>query len=122
MSQQLDLVLTRGHDGKQPLRATTEVELGIERRRLMIETRKGTHGLHSRAWVVQWSECGRHFTHVMGIGGEGDFARTLAHQPGARGTETAIRAMHAQSLAQLDTLRAQALAHYAPKPELSAIA
>jgi len=54
MSQpHVDVVLSRGHDGKQPLSARSEIPLGIERRYLVIDTRKGTHGLCSRARVVQ---------------------------------------------------------------------
>jgi len=74
------------------------------------------------AAYVQISECGHFQTTVLGVGGGGDFSRTLASQPGARGTEKAIRAMHAQALAQLEEVRAQALAHYPAAPQVAACA
>lgn len=107
------VTLTRGHDGKQPLAAKTKIDLGLDRRVLVIETTKASNGLRCTAYGVQVSQCGLFETRAFGSTGAADFRRDVAFIPAGRATEKAVLALHDQGLAKLEELRTEAHAYYA---------
>jgi hypothetical protein len=104
--------LSRGHDGKGPLTAKSIIDLGFDRRELVIETGRSTKGLQSEAYVQQRSADGLFVSRAFGIAGRGDFSAVVAQREGARATEKALRALHEQALDSLDFVLERALRHY----------
>jgi hypothetical protein len=91
-SEVVELGLTRAD-------STGEVQTAI----LVLETEKDFHGgLKSRATVF-WK--GLHSRqHAFGLGGGGDYSKTLLQSPGVRATQKAIDTQHARVFT--DELRA----------------
>lgn len=109
---EMEVIISRGHDGKQPLSAKTKIDLGFDRRALVIRTSRSNGGLAAEAFVVQDSECGRFETRAYGRGRLGDFSKRLCVREGARATEKAVRSLHDLALVEVDQLKAQAVAYY----------
>jgi hypothetical protein len=104
--------LSRGHDGKGPLTATSIIDLGFDRRELAIETSRSTQGLQSKAYGQQRSGDGLFVSRVSGNTGRADFIAVVAQREDARATEKALRALHEQALDSLDFVLERALRHY----------
>lgn len=97
--------LQRDRDGK--LSEKTIVALPeVEGRRLKLWTYKSNRGLQTHASVHHCR--GGMETHALFA----DFSKTVLHS-GARGTETAIRAQHAEARRKIPELIAEIRAHYA---------
>lgn len=73
---------------------------------LHITTCKRSRGLSTHASVMLKGECT--LSHAF----PADFSKTICQSP-ARATESAIRALHAEALARVDGIIAEAVAHYA---------
>lgn len=102
-TQDIDLGLTRNDYSNRPTRAV-----------LTIETDKAYRtGIDSDA-KVQWHGAGFR-THAFGLGGGGDFSKTIAKNLTARATQKAIDTLHAQTFTPetIAALTAEALAYYA---------
>lgn len=108
----MNIIINRGNDGKQPPSAINKFDLGSERRRLVIETRKVREGLRCTAYAVQVSPCGHFETRAFGSTAASDYRRDVALRVGARGTEKALLELQAEGLAKLDELLAEARAYY----------
>ena len=79
-------------------------------------SKDGHGGLKTTASVSQLSEDGTSRTHAIGFGSpSGDFWRTVEHEREARCTERNVRAIHARALERFDTIKQQALDHYAAR-------
>lgn len=94
-------------------RGETVIPLGFDRRELRITTSKHPWNptIDTQARVVQVSEDSRSYSHVIGVAGTGDFSVKLRSNP-LRATEKNIRVQHEEALKSVETLFAQALAHY----------
>ncbi len=105
--------LRRGFD--KALRATTDIDLGNERRMLRFETSKrSSGGLSTFATVHQVSEDGRSITHAIGFGipGMGDFSRLVEQEREWRCTEKNVRTLHERALERVEAITAMAREHY----------
>lgn len=112
----MEVIISRGHDGRQPISAKTKFELGFDRRQLIIETGRSRPGLVAKAYVVQVSEDGHIETRAFGIGRCGDFSLKIAERAGARATEKAVRELHQEALGCAAQMKAAALTHYGQNP------
>lgn len=108
----MEVMISRGDDGHQPLCAKTKIDLGFERRALVIRTSRSGMGLETEAFVVQDSECGRFESRAYGRGTYGDFSQRLRVRKAARDTEKAVLALHEAALASVERVKAKALAYY----------
>lgn len=108
----MEVMISRGDDGNQPLCAKTKIDLGFDRRALVIRTSRSGMGLESQAFVVQDSECGRFESRAYGRGKYGDFSQRLRFRNAARDTEKAVLSLHDAALANVERVMAKALAYY----------
>lgn len=106
----MEVMISRGEDGKQPLCAKTKIDLGFDRRALVIRTSRSGTGLEAEAYVVQ--ECGRFESRAYGRGKFADFSQRLRFRKSARDTEKAVLALHEAALASVERVKAKALAYY----------
>ncbi len=104
-----EIVIHRGHDGKGAPRAKTKIDLGLDRRVLLIETSKAAFGpgLRCEARGSQITEDG-----LSEIYSLGNFSERLVEIPGARATEKAIRELHECALRDVKSVVERATAHY----------
>lgn len=101
-TQNIDLGLTR-NENNRPAR-------GI----LTLETSKAYRGGVESDAKVMWHGTGFR-VHAFGLGGGGDFSKTLARNTTAKATQKAIDTLHAQTFTPetIAALTAEVLAYYA---------
>lgn len=104
-TQDINLNLTRNEWGKPDGKLQSAV--------LTIETDKHYNGgLDATATVFWFGDHSR--SHAFGLGGGGDFSKTLAVNKTARATQKAIDTLHAQTFTPevIASLTAEAIAYY----------
>lgn len=106
----MEVIISRGHDGKQPLTALTKFDLGFDHRRLIVETASTPAGLEAKAYVVQVSECGRFESRGFVHGKPVDYTADIRIVAGGKATVRTIRALHAEALAEAARIKEDALA------------
>jgi hypothetical protein len=118
-----DPVQTRIYRDSNGWRAKTCVEIDATRV-LIIKTNRvfNTGPLLTTASVWHVSQTGNGLSHAFGLGvpGYGDFHQDLIRVNVPRLTEKVIEAQHTRALANLESIKAQALAFYA-KPVASVL-
>lgn len=103
--------------------AETTIELGNSR---VLQIRTSKHTVRGRAAGVSTRATGHkregHFlSHRFAMGGPGgDFSRNLLVDPGKRGTEKAVREVHARALQELDKVLEEVRAYYQAEDEANA--
>lgn len=103
-----DIIVRKSRDGWYAESQFQMPEIG-EGRVLSIDTRKGERGIYSAASIHVRKD--GIVTFVI----YGDYRRVLERNKEARCTEKSIAEMHARSLAQLDAIKAEAVAFYQTK-------
>jgi len=106
----MEVELTRGRGGHEPLTALTRIDLGFDRRRLVISTSRHNGGLATTAYVGTVSPDGLSLARAYGK--SGDFRSIIAEAPGKRATEKSVLDLHGTALLAIETVTKQALAHY----------
>lgn len=104
----MDTKIYKGHSG---WKAETTVDLGADSRVLRVSTYKSAAGGLFTYATVHKAE-GRGLVHMP----FSDFVRRVS-VAGARCTEKNVRELHQDALARIDSIRGDAIAHYAAKGE-----